>query len=455
MTSFLIVLSFPIFVISAQGQTCALPAPFDSGVVYKQIIHVSPSGNDESGDGAIEKPFRTLRRAARSASPGTEILLHAGKYSPGVYLENLQGTNIAPIRIRGESPDQPAVFSGGGEALHLTDPRYVILENILVEGASTNGINVDDGGSYDTPAEYVILRNVSVRHMNASGNNDGIKLSGLDHFLLESCTVEKPGAGGSAIDMVGCHDGVLAHNRILDVETSGVQAKGGCARLLLYANRFEHAGARAVNMGGSTGMQYFRPLNASAEASDITVWANVFLDSETPIAFVGCENGLFAHNTIYLPGKWAARILQENNDAQLIQCRNNAYINNIVFIDDKVNTAVNIGPNTHSNTFVFANNLWFHKTNSRYSGPNLPTPEINAVIQKNPLFIDNAAGDFHIAAQSPAVSQGKKLSKILDPLTIQIPDVGDADGQCWNSPPSIGAYEGNPSAALRDWKKME
>lgn len=439
----------------AFSQTRSLPDPFDANAAYIQTVHASPNGNDDTGLGTIDKPFRSLARAARNAKPGTDILLHAGNYSPGTFLYNLEGTVNVPIRIRGESSENPTVFSGGSEALHLIEPCHVVLENLLVEGSTGNGINIDDGGTYDTPAEYVILRNIVVRNMNASGNNDGIKLSGLDRFLIESCTVSKPGVGGSGIDMVGCHDGILAHNRLSDIQTSGIQAKGGCARLLIYANRFEHAGARAVNMGGSTGMQYFRPLNASSEASNITVWANLFLGSETPIAFVGCENGLFAQNTLYLPGKWVGRILQENNDSQLIQCRNNVYTNNIIVFDEKVSTFINVGPNTKPETFIFANNLWYHKTNPNFDDPGLPTIESNGIIQKNPMFVSNETKDFHLAPQSPAIAAGGDLKTIIQSLPIEIPNLGDLEGQCWNTPPSVGAFEGNPAAEIQDWKKID
>lgn len=423
------------------SRTCALPVPFDAETTFMRIVHVSPEGNDTSGTGSLERPYRTLTRAARDAQPGTDILLHAGSYPPGSYISNLQGTSGAPIRIRGESPDAPAVIAGGSGGIQFSDPRYLILENLLIENASGNGLNIDDGGSYATPAEYVILRNITVRNIGPAGNRDGIKLSGLDRFRVERCTVISPGDGGSAIDMVGCHDGILAHNHIVDCLNSGIQAKGGSARLLIYANRFDHGGARAVNMGGSTDVQYFRPLDASYEASQITVWANVFIGVQTPVAFVGCENGLFAHNTVYQPGKWAGRILQENNYAQLIKCQNNVYANNIIVFDDQVDTFINVGPNTRPETFIFANNLWYHLTNDRFTGPSLPVRETDGIAQRNPRFVNDESGDFHLLPDSPAAGAGGNLLSIVGELGIQIPSAGDGDEQCWRVPPSSGAFE--------------
>lgn len=446
-----------VFAGMAAGEICSceLPDPFDADAEYAQIIHVSPGGDDALGTGSEEQPFRSLGRAARDAKSGSDILLHAGSYPPDSNIRGLQGTASRPIRIRGESRENPAVFSGGGVGFQLSDPRYLVLEDLEIEGASGNGINIDDGGNYETPAEHVILRRITVHDIGPTGNRDGVKLSGLDHFRVEDCTIRRPGDGGSAIDMVGCHDGILAHNRILDGQSTGIQAKGGSVRLLIYGNLFDQAGQRAVNMGGSTGMQFFRPLDAPYEASQIAVWANVFVGGVAPIAFVGCENGLFAQNTIYLPEKWAGRILQENNDGQLVQCRNNVYANNIVVFDERVGVTINIGPNTQPRTFVFANNLWMHQTNDRFSGPNLPVREADGVIQKDPLFADIVAGDFTLRPESPAIGAGGDLASIIGSLDIPIPAVGDYAERCWNRPPSIGAWEGNPAAKLQEWKRMD
>jgi len=84
-----------------------------------------------------------LRAAVRQSSPGTTFLLAAGVYEGGLYLENAAGTEEAPIVIAGLDANNPPVFRGGGQALHLADCRYVTLRNIRAEGFPSNGINID------------------------------------------------------------------------------------------------------------------------------------------------------------------------------------------------------------------------------------------------------------------------------------------------------------------------
>ena len=430
---------------------CLPPEPFDAGAEYPRTLYVDPNGSDEQGTGTEQEPFQTLPRAAREATPGTQIILRKGNHRPGNMIPSLHGEPDAPILISGETREG-TVFSGGNTGLHFTDPRYVVIQDFTVQDASGNGINVDDAGTYETPAEYVILRNLTVRNIGPSGNRDGIKLSGVDRFRVEGCSIESPGDGGSAIDMVGCHDGLLTRNRFSQIGSTGIQAKGGSTRLLIYANYFEDGGARALNIGGSTGMQFFRPMDATAEGSWITAWANIIKNAQTPVAFVGCENCLFAHNTVYRPTKWAARILQENHHDRLIESHNNVYANNIIVFDDRVNVFVNIGPNTLSNTFLFAGNLWFDLSDSGFSGPHLPVREMGGVVQKDPLFAGPEQSDFHLQKDSPAIGAAYPLASIVEKVPLYRPQLGDYEGRCRMVPASIGAFEGSRPTCVQGWK---
>src|SRR5262249_10210997 len=160
-----------------------------------------------------------------------------------------------PIVLAAADPKRPPVLEGGGVGLHLTDPAHVELSHLVVARISGNGINIDDGGSYDSPAHHVVLRDLVVREVGPNGNRDGIKLSGLDDFRVEGCTIERWGSGGSGIDMVGCHRGSIRGSTFRHTDPIGanaVQAKGGSSDITVSGCRFDHAGGRAVNLGGST-----------------------------------------------------------------------------------------------------------------------------------------------------------------------------------------------------------
>lgn len=391
------------------------------------------------------QPYANLQQAASNAQSGDTIFVHSGVYQGGQYITNLRGTPSAWITILAES-NTSVIFRGGTEAWHLTDAAYLRIEGFVFESQTGNGVNIDDGGSYDTPAHHITIERCEWRAMNATGNNDQLKLSGLDSFTVANCRFLNGSAGGSAVDMVGCHWGVFERNYFENAGSNCIQTKGGSQYIRIERNRFINGGQRALNIGGSTDPQYFRPITANFEASHVAVYANIFTGSMAPVAYVGAVNCEVVNNTIYRPDKWAVRILQETVGPNYLPCGNNIFRNNIVFITNvAANATLNIGPNTAPETFIFTNNLWFNVDNAGWQGPNLPVAETNGIIGRDPKFRNAVSGDFAILATSPAIGRG---------MQVQNP-ISDFAMSRFNTPRSIGAYEGNIPTALGNTKQEQ
>jgi hypothetical protein len=257
--------------------------------------------------------------------------------------------------------------------------------------------------------------------------------------VLDS-SIARCGAGGSGIDHVGCHQGVIARNRFEQPGSNAVQTKGGSLNIEIRSNLVLDGGDRAFNLGGSTGFQFFRPpltsSGTNSEASNIRAIANVVVGSQAPIAFVGCVDCVVAHNTLVDPEHWVVRILQETVSGSgytFAEANNGSFINNIVYFDSSaVVTSVNVGGNTQASTFHFENVLWYAHDNPGQSAPSdVPVTELASIVGTDPGFVDAASGDYSIGSSSPAAGAGKPGQ---DPK-------GDYAGECWKTPPSIGAFE--------------
>lgn len=341
-----------------------------------------------------------LRAAARSAAPGTRILVEPGEYEGGLFLEGLRGAPGKPIVIAGADPERPPRFRGGGDGLHLSRVEHLELRSLLVEGARGNGLNIDDGGDRGSPSRHVLLHGIVVRDTGSGGNEDGIKLSGLIDFRLESCTVERWGREGSAVDMVGCQRGLVEGCRFVHDGGggSGVQMKGGSSEITVRRSRFQDAGLRALHLGGSTKLEYFRPPLGEpphAEARAILVEENVIRGSDSAIAFVGVDGAVVRRNTIVNPRRWAIRILQETTAPGFVPCRDGVFERNlIVFRSDSWSEGgVNVGPNTAASSFEFAENWWYCSDAPARSKPRLPSEERAAVHGRDPAR-DPAAKEY-------------------------------------------------------------
>jgi len=309
-----------------------------------------------------------LRNAARSMHPGQVLLLPKGTYRHTT-LDKINGTKDKPIIIASD-PASPACFTGRnlGEGLHLVRCNYVTIFGIKVTGARHNGINADDGGELTRPARGIVLEACTVERTGPRGNRDGIKLSGLKDFIVRRCTVR--GWCGSAIDMVGCHDGVIEDCQFEGLDgfsqSSGIQVKGGSTKVVVRRCFFLNAGGRPVNLGGSTGEAFFRPRVTDYEARDIRVIDNRFVGGQTGVAFVTSQGGIVRNNLFYCPRRWVLRILQEKPVPKFKRCSGGVFANNMIVYDGKaLSRGVNVGPNTLPATFTFRNNAWFDLTGRR------------------------------------------------------------------------------------------
>ena len=336
-----------------------------------------------------------LRRALARAVPGTTIRIAPGTFRGGLSASGLRGQPGKPIILTAADPGRPPVIEGGGSGLHLSDPAYVELHGLVVAKVRGNGLNIDDGGSYDSPAHHILLKGLVIRDIGPGGNRDGIKLSGVDDFRVEDCTIERRGSGGSGIDMVGCHRGTItgcAFRHTDEISGNGVQAKGGSREVRIAGCRFEHAGSRAINLGGSTGLAFFRPRPQGYEARDITVEDCIFIGSMAPVAFVGVDGAEVRHNTIYRPRRDALRILQETTGPGFVPSRNGRFTDNLIaFRSAEMTLPVNIGPGTAPETFALARNAWYCLDAPERSRPVLPIAEAEGIYGVDPRF-RNAEG---------------------------------------------------------------
>jgi hypothetical protein len=324
----------------------------------------------------------SLRAALAELKSGDVLKIAPGKYPGGQYVKG-----VANLTVEALDPQRPPVFEGGKTGWHFSECPGLTLRHLHVRGQSVNGLNLDDGDAGKPLVEGVRIDNVQVSDIGPEGNYDGIKVSGLRGVVIRDCLVT--GWGGQAIDFVGCHDALVTGCRFAGKPgfrtASGVQIKGGSSGVVVEKCRFENAGERPLNIGGSTGLAFFRPPGAKHEAKDINVRANRIEGSLCAAAFVGVAGALFEDNTILFPSRWIFRILQENRAEGFVPCRNGVVRGNrIVFRRADIREDVNIGPGVAAQTFRFENNHWFAEDRPDASKPRLPVAEIGGVYGTDP-----------------------------------------------------------------------
>lgn len=379
--------------------------------------------------------YATLSEAAAVAVAGDTLFLFSQSHQTNQYIENLHGERNMPICILADT-NRKAVFSGGNQAIHFVNVSWLYISGLVFEQQKINGVNIDDGGDYSTPSRHITIEHCLWRGMDAGGNNDELKMSGVDSFAVRFNLFTNGSAGGSLVDMVGCHWGTFSQNRFENAGSNCIQAKGGTRFIKIYRNYFKNGGRRSINCGGSTDLPYFRPADADYEGKNIDIFSNIFIGSTAAIAFVTATECRFVNNTIIYPGRWIARVLQETDDERFIKCGNNIFSNNICYFNNNANHegGINLGANTQPETFQFFNNLWYNTDNPFWDGPNYNFCHRNSIVNRTPRFIDLENENFALDSLSPAISSGK----FYEGVSI------DFYGKNFKMPPVIGAIEYKP-----------
>lgn len=324
----------------------------------------------------------SLRAALRDLKPGTTLKLAPGEYGGGHHV-----VDVAKLTIEALDEKNPPVFKGAKGGWQFSRCADLTLKNLKISGQTENGINLDDGGQLDQPVTGITLDHIEVSDIGPKGNHDGIKCSGLDNLTIRDCAIS--GWGGQGIDFVGCHHSLITGCRFTGKEgftaSAGIQLKGGTSDVTVEKCHFTNAGERPINVGGSTGLAYFRPQGVKYEAARLIIRGNTIEGSLCAAAFVGVDGAEFSGNTVLFPTKWIFRILQETREPEFVPCRNVIVKDNCIrFRRAQVQIEVNIGEGPATETFRFEKNHWFAEDKPAASKPKLPTVEIEGVYGTDP-----------------------------------------------------------------------
>ena len=129
-------------------------------------FYIAPDGNDNTGDGTIEKPWFNLQKAINAATPGTHIICRGG-----TYLQKVQGDGKFTVRIKNSgSADAPIVI----RCYDGEQPVFDFKNGLTAERVGERGLTIT--------GDYWWLFGLHITH----AADNGIKLEG-SHNRIERC----------------------------------------------------------------------------------------------------------------------------------------------------------------------------------------------------------------------------------------------------------------------------
>ena len=319
----------------------------NSSQVPVNAKYVSLSGND-SNDGSIAHPFRTVLAAVNSAQDGDTIVLRQGTYVepseirirvPNVTITSYPGEWAVIDRTADQ--DNAGIYfyvgSDGGslKCVEVKGGFYAVSTETMwdwgeADRSGASNILIENTKLHDSFRDVVKIKpqsdDITIRHNEIYNSSQG--------QMTGDCNAE-------GIDNVNGDRNIISYNYIHNTCSNGVYLKGGATDGIVEYNYIENTGGAGVILGFDTSPEYF----------DLTANPDYYENI----------NGIARHNLIRNTG-WAGIALYASKDAQVY---NNTIINSasiyhspiyfgVTFQDwePQAGRPANINPNIHNNIVV-------------------------------------------------------------------------------------------------------
>jgi hypothetical protein len=365
-----------------------------------QTYYVDPSGSDDTGNGSMGNPWRTIRHAAAQVAGGDMVLINPGTYEGGVVVETA-GTSSAPVTFRANGAGTIIEGSGGQrDAIFIDGADYIVLDGLTIQQADRAGLRI-------SWSDHVVVRNCTF----ADNGRWGVFTDFSDHTLIEGCesygAVEEHGIYiSNSSDYPTIRANRLHHNYSCGLHMNGDVSMGGDGIIsygliegnIIYENGF--GGGSAINMDGVTDTAVRNNVLYDNHASGISLYR---IDGGS-----GARDNWVVNNSIIVAadGRWAINI------PDLSGIGNKLY-NNIIFNYHGWRGSILIAEPTPSG-FESDYNVVVNRFSGDGGDTNMSLAQWQTlgydahsiIATPEQLFVDPADADFHLGADSPCIDAG-------------------------------------------------
>jgi hypothetical protein len=199
-----------------------------TGSAHDKAIYVAKNGNDQS-DGTKSNPYRTLKKAASEARPGTIVYIKEGTYKERLNVKH-SGTKSKPITFKAYNKGKVVLtgedlknVEGDTSLVNIDNKNHITISGLTIQGLTTNLKDETVIGVYVTgSSSHITLENNIVRRIEThaeDGNAHGIAVYGtgpMKDIDIVNNTVEDLKLGWSeSLVLNGNIDGFNVSNNIV------------------------------------------------------------------------------------------------------------------------------------------------------------------------------------------------------------------------------------------------
>ncbi len=395
--------------------------------------YVATWGND-SAAGALNSPFRSIKKASNQVYAGDRVIIRGGNYSERIVAMR-SGASGRPITYMAY-PNEKVTINGAGVSVpywgglvDVTSRSFITIQGLNVVNSTSNGIFgyqvnnivVSKCSTYNTASSGIGMQtgsNVNVTGndislANTSGPQENLTIANINNFEVSNNHVHdggKSNSGGEGIDAKGeSHNGKIYGNRVHNINRQGIYVDA-------YSNWL----------------------------TNVQVYNNTVYSNAGDGILVGNENGgyldnVYVYNNVVYNNKWSGIKAWGGGNSGRSHAMGNVYVvNNTVAKNGWIAWAPGITTdNSNIGKFAIVNNLVSQNTGMQIQitsslAPSHYTIQHNLVDNSNrgwrlqaaidklgsnavnalPNFVDAKSNNYRIAGNSPAVRKGMSASGI-------------------------------------------
>ena len=384
-----------------------------------KIYYVSTAGSDDNS-GAFGQPFRTINKGVGVLKPGDTLYIRRGTYTEALRDVIPSGTSWkSPVTVAAYPGEEVTLRPGSGEyviKIQDNNPAYIIVDRLILDGAGTKAaaVFIATANRPLTVPRHIRLINCEIKNAREQGimvysSPANARSHQADYNEFINLKVHDIGRDKSNHGFyINTSHNLIDHCEVWKVHGIGIQ---------IYKTK----GRNGLNCNDNT-IRCCKIHDTGLDTSDVTAGIVITVGNGNLV----CNNLIWNNYNGVQIDTGASQTKVYNNTI----CKSHG--------DAGIRNGYPNPPGARS-TIILNNVLYQNKNSNKILDYGRDTfADYNLIGNTDPKFMNAAAHDFHLQADSPAIDAGATLREV----TTDYEEVQRPQGKAYD----MGAYEyGSPA----------